>query len=263
MKHIFEKFSIIYDTIKYSIKFFQRRRKITPREIDLIIVDLDGTLTSTKTFKEALKLCLHKKSEAAYLGTMFQNKEKKLTIDNLRMLKAVDYLKQGDFQKKYEDKILKKALKNINEPLLSLLQCFPKKQVIIISKSSSYGARQVAQKLSLSAGYGSTLIYDKNGHITGAQKLVTDIIPSGYEGLFTTKEEIAKNHMQELGMKFSMARTAVFTNDILDAELLSKSGIGVVVKNNKNEFFEKLTIDFKLYDLLMDKNLNEIKHFIL
>ena len=264
MSYTLEKLYLLANMIEYAPIFFFRRIKLKAKKVDLIIIDMDGTITSIHTFKEALKHCYNQQGEDIYLKSIFQKKRNNFSADNQRMLKAIELLKQGGLQKNYEKEILKKALKSVNNKLLIFLRKNCKnKDIIIVSKSSNWMANNLAKKLKFSDGFGSELIYNKNGLLIDSKMLVTDTIPKNIEiNIFTTKEIIAETYMKKRGKDFDLNKVALMTNDVLDIKLLSRVGIAILLKKENPQFLDKLAIICKIYDIEIDKDYNKLKGLI-
>ena len=234
-------------------------------QFNLIIVDMDGTITKNHTFKEGLKKCYEFKGEKIYEDIILNSKntvKRRLSPDNMRMKTGLTALIHGGFRRKFENELIDSAFKNLNSNLVGLLdKVNKKKEVIIISRSSETIAKNIAYRLGFSAGYGSIMEYAKNGALIGALRLVSD--KSDDAEFLLAKETLAKYHMEKKGKTFSLEKTAYIGNDILDLDLMSKVGLTILVKNEKIEFADKIAHFFKLYDLDLKKDYNEIKRLIL
>lgn len=240
-------------------------KRITPRIIsnaNLIIIDMDGTFTNYHTFKEALNLTYRDNGKSYDNVVMTDKKSANLTMDNQRMIEGLIFLKKGGFNKRVEFILIKNAIKKINLDLVKLVNTLKSKyEIILVSRSSDFIAKEISKKYGLAGGYGSIMVYDKRGSVIGTKRLITDNVPKNSEYSFSTKVDIAERHMKEKGLSFSMSKTIFISNDILDLDVMYRSLFSVLILDKERDYIDNVSYYLMLYDYLAE-NSNDIEELI-
>ena len=265
---IFRNLFLMLQIAKYVPLFFFRRimLKVSKnRKFNLIIVDMDGTLTRLHTFKQALEISFSRKGGEVYQDIIYttKNENNPFTTDNFRMLNGLNALVKGKFNISSERKLCNIALKQVNKKLADCLKDKKSKEVIIISRSSALVANYLAKKLGLSGGYGSVMEYDKQGDVKGAKILVTDKEANWNDkGLFKTKISIARDHMKSKKKPFGPKETILVSNDILDINTMAKVGLSVILKENNSDFINQLCYKLGLFDILIKDDYRRLRELL-
>ncbi len=237
-----------------------KKKLFKPKTIycNLVIFDMDGTFTTTHTFKQALTN-LYKDNGETYEKVIFtQNNKKGFTVDNQRMLDGLKYLTDGQFKIDDEKSLEEKAIKNVSPAIKKMLKKIPVNvETIIITKSSDHIAKKLAKRFGLSNGYGSIMEYDKKRILKTARLLVTDNVPNLKTKIkLVTKETLARKHMEKKRMVFDLNKTIFVGNDALDLELMVKCVFSILVKKEKSEFIDSLVYYLTPYDFILSESSN-------
>lgn len=245
---------LVIGSVGYFPFFLLKRFRRRHYPFNLIIFDMDGTITECETFKSAL-MKIYNDTGENYKNVIFTTKHlKDLTKDNIRMQEGLKYLITGGFNEKMEGPIIKDAVLKANKRLTSILPKIGNSiETLLITRSSETGSKKIAKLLGVHDGYGSLMVYNKNGTLIGAKYLVTDKVPKiATKPKFTTKLLLASNHMKKKGKFFCLDKTAFVGNDILDVGLMAKCGLSILVKKKKMNFIEALVYYLHLYDFKLE-----------
>lgn len=244
------KIALFLSNIPNAILFIVRRKRDVRKIIencDQVILDMDGSLLTTHTFREGLKLAYGEKEQLNYdeLFLKFEARPE-IVFDALIMLNGLNLLINGKLTKKKELILAKNSEKKINPKVINLLKKMNKK-VVLITKSSNVVAKHLSKKLGFYGGFGSVMTYNKKGEINGAKVLVTNRTTGTFNGLkFISKEDIARKIFKN---KFNFEKTIVISNDLQDMEIMKKAKIAIMVSTKKPHFLDKVVEILKLYDI--------------
>lgn len=251
-----KKIALLAGCIQHVPAFWLKKiRKPNLSKINLVMIDMDGTFTNFHTFKNALSNAYNDQNKEYQKVIYTAKNDPKLTVDNNRLILGLHALIKGGFNHDFEKKLLKQAKEEVNLDILNFIKKIKGAEIIIVSRSSEWIASELSKKFNLSGGYGSKMTYDKKGNLIGAKYLVTDKIPANHTNyVFTTKEMLAKKHMLKAGKEFSLQRTMFFTNDILDAKVMSECACGILVKEKNLDLIDNIAVWLGLYDYFLQSS---------
>ncbi len=234
-----------------SAKFALRRAfgRINSSKINIILVDLDGTLINSNSPLDALALKFGAtKANKIFNDILTDFKAGKSDFDqtvyftNLAVSNAK--LKKSDWEN-----LLDFYLHNgkISVHLLAALKIAKSKKVkvIIATRSSLVFAKTVSDRLGFDGAIGTYISEKNHPYIIGSKNATSPKFK-----IYTKLGKLSSMFKQHKNFDFS--KIAVISNDAMDSQELASSGLGILLTHkNKPSPVEKLARTFELYDLLL------------
>jgi len=238
-----------------SARFAGRRasaRFAAPPQIETLIVDVDRTITREDSPKLALE-ALCGKEEA---GRIFHSIIKSAVLGRIP-LESINSevfgelykrgFRRGDWVSLMESQERSGGLRLDLVDAISSLWADRGLEIVFATRSSEDAAKWLARRFGFGHAIGSRE-KSLNGSFEGFSRMigVADGIYLGSEML--TKMTAASRLLAESGRRLDPMRTAVLTNDLLDAFEMLASARGVLLVPREKNTLEKLTGAFHLYD---------------
>jgi hypothetical protein len=245
----------VLSAVMSSARFAGRRtaaRFVAPPQIETLIVDVDRTIT----LEDSPKLALEALCGKAEAGKIFHSIIRKAILGRIPLesingeVFGVLYnrgFRHSDWVSLMEGQERDNGLRL---DLIESIQALSARHgitIVLATRSSDAAARWLATRYGFGFGVGS-IERPMNGTFAGFSRMigVFDGIYLGTE--VVTKMTAASRILAESGRTLVSARTAVLTNDLLDAFEMLSCARGVLLVPREKNTLEKLTGAFHLYD---------------
>lgn len=245
----------VLSAVVSSARFAGRRasaRFAAPPQIETLIVDVDRTITREDSPKLALTaLCGKGEADRIFHSIIRSAMLGRIPLESINSEVFGELYNRG-FRRPDWVTLMEGQERDggLRLDLIESIQALSVRHgitIVLATRSSEDAARWLATRYGFGFGVGS-IERPMNGTFAGFSRMigVFDGIYLGTE--VVTKMTAASRLLQESGRTLVPERTAVLTNDLLDAFEMLASARGVLLVPKQKNTLEKLTGAFHLYD---------------
>lgn len=235
---------------------FASRRAISPIRakpaIETLIVDVDRTITAEDSPKLALeRLCGKETAKKIFDGFLKSVIRGERRLDNLHLAVFGEIYSRG-FRRSDWGALMGELERTggIRTGMMDSIRRIAEERklsVVLATRSSQDSAMWLANRFGFEFAIGS-VERSGNGSFGGFSTMIGmhDGLMDGT--LVLTKVSAASLAMQAEGRRFDPSRTAVISNDLLDALEMLSCARGILFIPNERNTLEKITYGFRLFD---------------
>jgi hypothetical protein len=251
----------VLSAIVSSARFAGRRaaaRFCIDPKIETLLVDVDRTITREDSPKLALEhLCGKKEAKRVFDSILQSAALGRIPLESVNSAVFSELYKNG-FKRSDWAALMERQDRSggLRMDLIGAITELAAKEnvtLVLATRSSRDSAQWLAGRFGIPFSVGS-VERPMNGSFAGFSTMigVVDGIVDGTEML--TKMTAASRLLAASGLRLDPIRTAVLTNDLLDAFEMLACARGVLLVPKEKNTLEKLTSGFRLYDALIHED---------
>ncbi len=258
---------IVKDSVVFNIKKKTVRKKFQKQPIDLIVVDMDGTLFSGDVSLEALKLKYPEKTGKTVLGELLYDVILESIASGKNSVESAivwgnAFLISRNFSKKDLNKVLELIIPGLRidliESLKFLKQTFNTKLVLATQASLEFGEllnNYLKKEFGLEFDFviGSKLKFDKKQSLTGLKQIVA-MKTGQFQGIpVRTKAELLEMLSFRKKIPFDFKKSLLITDGYSDIDLAKRMRT-ILIKVKQKRTNQKISQTLKLADYIIEDN---------
>ncbi|MEW6035939.1 MAG: HAD family hydrolase [Candidatus Micrarchaeota archaeon] len=239
-----------------SVRFAGRRAAARFREpplLDTLIVDVDRTITSEDSPKVALeRMCGKDEAKKVFDGFVKRAIKGELKLDQIHSEVFGELYRRGF--KRSDWVLIMQELERRGGLRFRLIDSLTRVaseaglSTVLATRSSRDGAEWLARRFGFPFAVGS--VENSSNGVFGGFSLMIGAADSPVNGTrVLTKMSAASELMKAAGRTLAPERTAVFSNDLLDALEMLRSARGILLVQDEPNTLERITYGLRLYDV--------------
>ncbi len=239
-----------------SVRFAGRRAAARFREppaLDTLIVDVDRTITAEDSPKVAPeRMCGKEEAKKVFDGFVRRAIKGELKLDQIHSEVFGELYRRGF--KRSDWVLIMQELERKGGLRIRLIDSLTRVaseaglSTVLATRSSRESAEWLARRFGFSFAVGS--VENPSNGVFGGFSLMIGAADSPVNGTrVLTKMSAASELMKAAGKTLAPGRTAVFSNDLLDALEMLRSARGILLVQDEPNTLERITYGLRLYDV--------------
>ncbi|MBS3067137.1 haloacid dehalogenase-like hydrolase [Candidatus Micrarchaeota archaeon] len=224
-------------------------------KIDTIIVDIDRTLTMEDSPKLALqKLCGPKEADKITRSFLLKFRRGEVSLSEMPFIVFNELysrgFRQSDWATLMEDIGKDSGFRFDIIAALTRLRAMHNVKLVVATRASKLSAEWIARTFGFDYAVGSEERFE-DGKFVGFKTLIGAEDSQTNGAVNRTKVTATAELFSAMGLQFDPLRTAVLSNDVLDALEMLSCSFGILFVGQVPNTLEKISLSLKLYDVLI------------